>query len=316
MRLAAVTCLFGVRDNAQQLANYCRCAANLAARGIDLWTVEACYPWQQSVVTSRQRIAVEIRDYLWHKERLLQIGIRQLPDQYDAVLVLDADLLFELTDIRDRIEQVLSKYVICQPWSDAVYLDESNRPLCGPLDIRKCPSVNLGRWMSEVPQFLRRSAAVVNFNQRTFVRAHPGLAWAARREWFSRVGLYEYSLGGNGDETLAEGCWGVADQTARANYSAAHWADVLLWIALCFNEVRGKVGCVPGNVHHLWHGSVKSRAYRERELTLVEHGFDPRRHVLDTPGQALQWSPEAPELLVSWWQDYLTRPEESNRANC
>lgn len=307
MRLAALTCLYGVRDQATQLANHRACANALAGQGIDLWTVEGLFPWQQAALTGDRRIEVTIRDYLWHKERLLQIGVQRLPDYVDAVLLIDADVSFDHKDIRGRIEQVLEKYQVCQPWSHAIFLDEQRRPLNGPIDVTRCRNVDLGRWMSEVPQFLQRSMAAENFGQRGYVRAHPGLAWAVRREWFDAVGLYQFALGGNGDETLAEGCWGVCDATARANYSTAQWAHVLPWIASCFRAVQGNVGYVPGTVRHLWHGSIRSRGYREREYTMVTHGYDPERHLVDAPDEALAWSPEAPAELVDWWKHYLTK---------
>lgn len=311
MKLAAITCLYGVREIARQRANYWACAAALKAQGVDLWTVQGLLPWQYhaEAIDGERMLWVPIRDFLWHKERLLTIGVQRLPDAYDAVLWVDADVTFDLPDIRERIEQVLEKYAILQPWSDAIYHDEAGRPLNGVFDVTQPGALDFGRWLWEVPQFLRRSAAAVNWEQETYVRAHTGLAWAARREWFDQVGLYEYSLGGNGDETLCEGCWGVSDAIARANYSRPHWAHVLRWIARCYDAVRGQVGYVPGTIRHLWHGPIRGRGYRVRQLQLRASGFDPEAHLIDQPGEALVWSDAAPGGLVAWMREYFGAPD-------
>lgn len=310
MKLAAITCLFGLRDDARRLENYQTCATMLRSQGIDLWTVEGLLPGQSSRTNDDRTIRIGCLDLLWHKERLLQLGVERLPEPIDAVLWIDADVVFDWPTIRDRIEHCLTRYRICQPWSDAIYLDERQQPLNGPIDVTKIRAVDLARWMREVPQFLTRSAAAENCDEHSYTRAHTGLAWAARRDWFSEVGLYEYALGGNGDETLAEGCWGVIDATARGNYSAAHWAHVLHWIAKCYDAVRGQVGYVPGVIRHLWHGEIRQRGYRERELSLVAGGFDPTRHVRWNDNRTLVWSREAPSQLVLWWQRYLGHGDE------
>jgi hypothetical protein len=308
MRLAAITALYGVRHQPIHATNYWACKSRLQSQGIELWTVEGLYPEQTPRTSSSQTITFELESVLWHKERLLQLGIQQLPDVYDAVLWIDADVLFDLPDIRERIEHVLEQYPVCQPWSDAVYLSEAGRPMNGPIDLRDPNQPDFSAWALEVPRFLHRSMAAANFGRpadTSPARNHPGLAWAGRRIWIETVGLYQHNMGGAGDVTMCEGFWGNQTQQARDQYSDAQWRHVCDWVTWCWANIKGQVGYVPGTIRHLWHGSLRDRRYRERIAAVEQAGFDPWRHLVTMHGQPLRWAPTAPQQLIGWMAGYL-----------
>lgn len=309
MRLAAITCIYGLRDTRLQTANYWRCAEGLDAQGLDLWTVEGLLPGQSPRVTGDRVMTCELRDLLWHKERLLQLGVEQLPDRYDAVMWLDADVLFDQPEIRERIEQTLQEYPVLQPYDETRFLDASGRPENGPIDVRDANRPDLGRWLTAIPGYFDRSIAARNAERQpgeAVEPGHPGLAWAMRRDWWHEVGLYQHHMGGSGDETLAQGClWDVDAGTCR-RYSAAQLPHVLAWIRRCYTHVGGRVGHVPGIVRHLWHGPIRGRGYAARQLAMIVARFDPELHLVTEPGRPLRWSDQAPPALVAWMREYLT----------
>lgn len=308
MKLVAITTVYGLHHLALQAVNYRRCADSLRAQGIDLWTVEGLFPGQYAHTSGDRGIPVDLQDLLWHKERLLQIGVEQLPDDVDAVLWLDADVMFELPNIRERIEQSLSDYVVCQPWSQSLYYDEAGRPINGVFDVRQRGGDQFSAWAIEVPLFLRRSMASMNLGKLPTTnpsKSHPGLAWAARRELLADVGFYQCNMGGAGDVTMCEGFWGRREGLVREQYSGPQWPHVVGYVTDCFAAVRGNVGCVEGTIRHLWHGSLRTRRYRERIAALIASEFDPGQHLVCEPGQALRWAADAPAELVSWMRRYL-----------
>lgn len=308
MRLAAVTCLFGLRGLVLQAANYRRCAESLARQGIELWTVEGLLPGQCQRADGPRVITAELQDLLWHKERLLQLGVEQLPDKYDAVLWVDADVLFDQPDLREMIEQGLGWYPILQPYAETRFLDEAGRPQNGPIEASDPQRPDLAAWFGAVPRYFDHGIAERNFFREPaaeLVPGHTGLAWAARREWWHEVGLYQHHQGGGGDETLAQGCWGQADRATRRLYSWAQWPHVLAWIQRCYAHVRGQVGYVPGIVRHLWHGAIRARGYAERQTQMIRLGLDPERHLVTEPGRPLRWSAEAPAAIRGWLAEYL-----------
>lgn len=309
MRLAAVTCLYGARDLARQTANYVRCDNSLFRQGIDLWTVEGLLPGQYPRLSGERVMTIDLQDLLWHKERLLQLGVERLPDTYDAVMWVDADVVFDLPDIRERIEQTLERWPILQPYSETRFLDETGRPQNGPIRADDPNRPDLVAWLGAVPRYFDAGIAARNFGRDTDgeIRAgHAGLAWAARRDWWHEVGLYQHNLGGGGDETLAQGCWGLADRETRRLYSWVQWPHVMDWIRRCYAYVAGRVAYVPGIVRHLWHGPIRQRGYGARQAEMIRTGFDPARHVAMKPGGPLRWSDEAPPALQAWWAEYLT----------
>jgi hypothetical protein len=257
---------------------------------------------------NERRFAVELRVFLWHKERLLQIGVERLPDSVDAVLWLDADVMFEQHDIRERIEQTLNEYVVCQPWQHALYYDADGRPINGVFDARQRTGDQFSAWAVEVPLFLRRGMAAMNAGKLPTTspsKSHPGLAWAARRELLHDVGFYQCNMGGAGDVTMAEGFWGRRGDEVREQYSGPQWPHALNYITKCFAAVRGQVGWIDGTIRHLWHGSLRTRRYRERISAVIASEFEPSTHLACEPGKALRWSADAPAELVGWMRRYL-----------
>jgi hypothetical protein len=280
----------------------------MAAQGIDLWTVEGLYAGQTPRIQGPRVLSFDLVDALWHKERLLQLGVAWLPDTIDGVLWIDADVVFERRNLRDCVEEVLAKVPICQPWSEARYLNAAGQPMNGPIDVRKAANPDFSQWALEVPRFLQWSMAAENTGRMAgakIVPSHPGLAWAARREWFAAIGIYQHNMAGSGDLTCCEGFWGRHDLQDRRHYSQAQWAHVLAWCAKCFGWVKGQVGYVPGVLRHLWHGSLRRRMYHEREVMVEQLGLDPERDLVCELGQPLRWSAQAPKELVSWLAWYL-----------
>ncbi|MFN7362968.1 MAG: hypothetical protein ACK5S3_10840 [Pirellulaceae bacterium] len=98
---------------------------------------------------------------------------------------------------------------------------------------------------------------------------HTGYAWAARRELFEQIGLYEAAILGNGDDLMAHGFVGeLHSDCIMANYDQdqAMFRHYQKWAQKAFRYCQGDLGCMPGTVFHLWHGDHENRRYIKSPL--------------------------------------------------
>lgn len=96
---------------------------------------------------------------------------------------------------------------------------------------------------------------------------HPGYAWAMRRSAFDSLGgLAEFAILGSGDIHFAYGLYNRIEETMPPGIHPDYrhlvkgWGDRLAKIA----ENGAKVGYVPVNIRHYWHGTRQDRRYMER----------------------------------------------------
>ena len=239
-----------------------------------------------------QALIVPTRSVLWHKERLLNLGIEWLPDKYDAVVWADADLLWQCNDLKDRIEQALETWPVIQPWSSCKFLRQGNNPATG-----RVLRTSMGKFNA------------VNGTANAQPRlSHPGFAWAIRRDLFvSMSGLYAHQISGNGDTIVAAGMYGDLTMSLlnadRMNAAMLrHWQE---WATGAAAAVQGRIGYVDVEIHHLYHGELHDRQYADRWANLVRNGYDPFTHIVARPGEALRWSPLAPHALRQSVASYL-----------
>lgn len=295
-RLAAVTCFFNPHQGRRRVEIFGRFAAGLKAKaGIDLYTIEATYPGQPSQIASTWRVEVDPDSQIWLKENLLNIAINRLPDDCDAVIWIDADVLYYSRDLRDKVLDALRERPVVQPWSEIRYLDRANKPV--------------GSWRPSMAWYNRRQRRPTADPRHSF----PGMAWAARRETLTRIGgQYDRCITGGGDVAWACGAWGDGDVPYTKHWSPALIDDVIGWGKLLAAETGGKVGVVEARAAHLYHGQLGNRQYVRRNHMLGECGFDPREHLEYAPNGVLRWSPAAPEPLRTAVRTYLHSRREDD----
>lgn len=230
-------------------------------------------------------IQVASSSVLWHKERLLNIGLKHLPDDCDKLIWLDADLLFDDDNWVEETCDLLDRHKIVQPFSSAVRLppmDAGATEGCG------VPDPNA----AEIPGMAK--ARAVNLRARSGWR-EPGLAWAGRREVIEGLGFYDQAVAGGGDLFMAQALW--SDPNPLAAYlSAAMRQRLCDWQAKFYDRVRGEVAYGTGVVRHLWHGSLANRQHVRRLIWLAEHQFDPARDLRLNGDECWEWASDKPNL--------------------
>jgi hypothetical protein len=65
--------------------------------------------------------------YMFYKENIINILLDKISSQYTKICVMDADIMFQNKVWYDIISLSLNKFTICQPFNEAIWLNEKYR---------------------------------------------------------------------------------------------------------------------------------------------------------------------------------------------
>jgi hypothetical protein len=133
-----------------------------------------------------------------------------------------------------------------------------------------------------------------------------GLAWAARREWLERVGLFDVGVLGGGDYFGLAAIAALGPPGISPGFDAAY---------LSYRErARGtRVGFVEGTAFHMHHGDPKGRRYGDRYDIARRHSFDPWADLKEVDGLWV-WASEKPRFHAEVADYFAGRDEDSRGA--
>jgi hypothetical protein len=230
---------------------------------VTLYVVELAYGTQKFYVTdskNKQHLQIRGDTPLWHKENMINIGIRKLlPKNWRAVAWIDADIEFENPYwALDTLRILNGCRDVVQLFSHAIDMDKQQDA------------------MSIFPSFgyqynrQRKRGDGINM-------WHPGFAWACTRRAYDKMGgLYDLSILGAGDHHMSFAFIGKSDKTLNINTTWEYKESVETFQQRVKNL---RLGYVPGVIRHYYHGSKKNRKYLERWQILVKHAYNPLVHV-------------------------------------
>ena len=202
--------------------------------------------------------------FLWHKERLLQIGAERLRQlKFAKIGWLDSDIVFLNDDWMEQISQALdtSNFIQCFR-SAAMSFDDQSFTVPGA-----------------VSSLLEEQSVVLPAS---------GGAWAARGDFFDQVGLFDKCVVGGFDMLLVGAFFGGLHGSFHG-YGAPFREQAGKWIQQVQSYV--KLGVADNKLVFLPHGTLASRRYGKRHALM--DGFDPEQHVAYNRDGVLEWSPEA-----------------------
>jgi hypothetical protein len=304
--LYVVVSIFNPRRFESRLRLFREFERYVHASGAQLFVVEAAFgdrPHEVTQADNPMHLQVRTNEELWHKERLLNLGIQRLPAEAKYVAWLDPDVHFTRHDWASETVHVLQHHPVAQMFGQASNLGPNEEILWTARGIAKGWE-QFGKPVWECPDKVLRG-----------VKDHPGLGWAFRREALDAMGgLLDFCIAGSADLHMV-GAW-------SGNYLLGHPKDLSpayreylrRWAERAHAVVQGNVGHVPGTALHHWHGKTKDRGYDRRWDIMVEHGFDPSVDLItDTQGM-LRWSGRNPELAIAIKRSLAGRNEDSIEA--
>ena len=223
-------------------------------------------------------ISLDGSEFLWQKERLLNIAVRNLPKHVKYVAWLDADVVFLDAAWHLKAVDLLNDALVIQPYSAPCRLQRGETPE----DFQARPRAT-GRSLAAVYRNNIASAAGPNLSAQ-LLTSYAGLAWVSHRDMLERHGLYDAMICGGADRAMAYAALGRFEDTidfARMNPAQAeHYRR---WAEPFYETMQGRMDFLEGGLLHLWHGVPEDRRYYQRYIPFAEHAFDPEKDLIAGP---------------------------------
>lgn len=204
--------------------------------------------------------------FLWHKESILNYIVRNLPSKYEYVFWSDTDIL--LTNKNWLVEGVneLQEKNIIQPFEFCVHLEKDELEPSFNLDDvtrRHYPNVkNKKVWRSFSATHTKYPTLASSNDYNTY--GHVGFIWGAKRSVLDKCELFEKALIGGADHVMALGAVGKFNHLSMTKSFKDDMDTIDEYQKRFYNETKGLIGYVSGNVYHLWHGDLEKRQYLKR----------------------------------------------------
>lgn len=267
--------------------------------GVRLTVVECGFGDRPFALAQNDRysvVHVRHNSLAWNKENLINIGISRLPHDWEYVAWVDGDITFRHQHWASETVHALQQYPVIQPWASCYDLGPNGEHLEH-----------------------HRSFAFMHWHRRIkgighgYEFAHPGYAWAARRDVLDRLGgLIETGVAGAGDHHMALAMLGKAHWSFPGGVSDGYKLPIMQWQERAAHHVGGNLGYLSGSIEHSWHGQKKARKYIERWDILRAHQFDPLHDLKRNTWGVVELAGNKPEFAHDLDRYMRQRNEDAN----
>ena len=319
---AVVSCFFNPSNSERRRRNFRAFLTHMEQSGVRCLVVELAFGSEPFHFGSHDTvIKVRSDDVLWHKERLLNLGIRQLLSEgVRKIAWLDGDITFNNTAWASEICRRLDSANLCQVF-DAVYIQshETGRPMVAPSAVEYYQDFD--QLFSQSPMRFK------NILRGILKGGQSGFGWAAKAEVLEQVQLFEHAVVGGGDKLILAASLAddVCDERlvelthsryrckacGYRNRSEAFSASLMDWARQWSAAVDQSVDYARVQIKDMYHGQRSDRGYSDRHDILHSHQFDPGSDLVDSPTGCLQWAPGKKQLRVEVESYFLSRREDT-----
>jgi len=222
------------------LMNYLYTIEKLKLADIPFYTIELVYTSPEI----NDAFHIKGKSVYFCKENLCRLLEKKVPSKFKKLLFLDADVIFEKSNWYNTVSDLLETSDVVHPFSSAQWLDITYKNIVNE----------------------RLSCLYMDRTKIYDSKLHPGFGWAFRRDWYCKVGFYDYGITGSGD-TLSAAAWLGVDLT-KGYVRKAHMNSYVEYR----KHALPRITCADGTIYHLWHGSIKNRKYNDRHNILINVG--------------------------------------------
>ncbi len=298
--LHVVTCVSNPIRWQSRIRLYRDFAQHMLESGVKLTVVECAFgnrPFELGGTDGVRHVPVRAKTMLWTKENLLNLGVARLPQDWQYVAFIDADVRFRKPGWAAETVHALQLYDVVQPWSDCYDL--------GPDDDHLQAHRAFARQVHK--------GAAIGVANRGYEFAHPGYAWAWTRQALDWTGgLIETASLGAGDHHMALALLGRAAESIPAGISAGYRRPIFDWQSRAIHHIAGNIGFVPGTIEHHWHGAKDRRGYISRWDILTRHHFDPLADLKRNVWGVYELAGNKPALRADIDRYFRSRNEDAN----
>lgn len=275
-------------------------AHRMAQQNIKLFTVECALGDRNFEITSADNpmnLQVRTKSELWHKENLINLGIRHLPKNTKYICWIDADIEFMDDNWATHAVHALQHYDIIQLFSQALDMGPNGEIMS--MSHSFCYSyVNGKPWGGK------------KYSGQNF---HPGFCWAARKESLEKLGLlYEYSILGSGDHNMILSLIGRWQDSVPTTMHPIYKETIKAWQDNATRHIQGNIGYINCIIRHHFHGKKKNRKYVERWEILKKHQYNPLTDICRNVDGVFELTGAKPGLRDDLRMYFRTRNEDSN----
>jgi hypothetical protein len=266
--------------------------------GIPVYAVELAFGEDKYVLNNNDATflkQVRSKDFMFQKERMLNLILEDVPEKYNEIVWMDCDVLYLENDWHKRTSELLKEHKVIQPYAYAVSL-----PSC------KVSQVSYAYWVyydCNGSGRLTRSFAHYasrRTNYATLHGGHLGYVWAARRDFLEKHKFYDPIISGAGDLFMAmafTGYLGWIDYQHElrllSDRACVHFFE---WAIPVLMETKGKVPYTVDQIVHLWHGDINTRNYLTSTQHLQINNFDPTTDLRISENGCWEWNSKKPKL--------------------
>lgn len=256
-----ITTIFNPARYKRRMDLYFKFANHMRECGLNFHTVEVAQRDTPYAIGSAE-LQLRTHEVLWHKERALNLLIQRLPDDWEYLAWIDADLEFinwrgDHAWYLETIRQ-LQLYKIVQLFHNCIDLGPNDEVL----------NVHKGFGYSYQMGF--------PYGKKYGHFWHPGYAWACRRDAYEGMGgLIDWGILGAGDHHMATAWIGRVKDSIHGKASGPYFDKLYAYERACKNTIRHDVGYVPNTILHFWHGKKRDRRYQDRWDILTKNAFNP-----------------------------------------
>lgn len=310
--LYAITSYFNPCGYRKRRENYATFREHLS---VPLITVELGFEGRFDLGPDDAEVYVPLGDgdIMFQKERLLNIAAAHLPADCTAVAWLDCDIVFSDDTWAEQTLAELQTHPVVQPFATLHQLEEFS-PVDVDLARETLPThESIPHWLATDRHFhqtglIETDSWLVPAYMRSAFRT--GIAWAARRDFFDRVGLYDACIVGSGDMAFASALYGCPDVAVRLYQMTPEFEDhYRRWYDRLQQEFPLTVSGLSTTVLQLWHGRYENRRYRQRHERFTEFGFCPQHDLTAGSDGAWRWS-NPQSAVARFTRDYFYSRQE------
>jgi hypothetical protein len=243
-KMAICIVLFNPAKSKRILQNYYTMMSYLTKYKV--YTLELVYEGRQKEIPSKPGVYhAYCKSIMFHKENLCRILESKVHKKYNKIAFIDADLIWD-TDSNwyEKALIALDTHDVVQLFDKAIWRNLKLEP------------------------YLERES-VIKMKESVYNSAyHPGFAWGFRRDWYKKVGFFDYAISGSGD-TLSVIKW--MDKKIPTNFRSIPQPTIQAYneFILNTNLPQPRITCLRDvTVYHLYHGSRKNRQYVDRHTIL------------------------------------------------
>jgi hypothetical protein len=238
--MAICVVVFNPSQSKRILMNYLYMKNQFKLHKVPFYTMELVYEGREPEI--RNAFHVHTKSVMFHKENMFRVMEKKIPSHFTKIGFLDCDILFKDGSWYEKTSKLLDTHDVVQPFETAHWLDLTYK------------NVILTR-----KTILHLTKPIWDFSY------HPGFAWCMRRDWYKKVGFFDYAVSGSGD-TLS--CAGWMKKKFPEKFQSLPSAIKDEYSKFYVKDSPRITYLQGGELFHLYHGSRVNRQYADRHKLL------------------------------------------------